>query len=206
MLDVKNLFTKVLTTLSQIKSNISTIQSNISTIQTNLANKVSKSGDTMTGNLYVNTTSSKNISNIQLVSDTMKMDVRVNGSASGTSAQFMGLLDQTTGHWIFYHNPSTLRTYHQYLSASTSSGTFASNVSAANHKVCTLYRIGKTIFIQFGITYTTAGTYVPQNATICTIPDGYRPSSNISVNCFVYRNGAAVPGIVSSLQLLQGLQ
>ena len=165
-----------------------------------LTGKVNKTGDTMTGNLNISRSGSTGNANIQLTSDTMKMDVRVNGSGAGTS-QYMGLLDQTTGHWILYHNPSTLRTYHQYLCATSSSGTFASNVSGASSKTCNLYKIGKTVFIQFMIFYSTAGAYVPQNATICTIPETFRPSSRVSLPCYAYRNGAAVPGTASLLTI-----
>lgn len=161
-----------------------------------LTGKVNKTGDTMTGNLNINQAGTTGISNIRLISDTMKMDVRVNSSDSGTS-QYMGLIDQTTGHWIFYHDPSILRTYHQYLYAVSNTGTFASNVSGANSKLCNVFKIGKVVFIQFAISFNTIGTYIPQNVTICTIPEAYRPSARISVPCYVYRNvtGTNVPAV-----------
>ena len=160
-------------------------------------NKVNKSGDTLTGNLVIDTSEGTGISNIRLASDTLAMDVRVNSSGSGMYEQFMGLLDRVTSHWIFYHEPSTLRTYHQYLYAVSNTGTFASNVAGANSKLCNVFKIGKVVFIQFVVSFNTLGTYIPQNVTICTIPEAYRPSARISLPCIMYRNstGTNVPSV-----------
>lgn len=50
-------------------------------------------------------------------------------------------------------------------------------MSAANIKQCRLRKVGKTVFCNM-IIYTTQSAKIPNNTTLFTIPNGYRPASD----------------------------
>lgn len=79
MLDVKKLFTKILTTLK---------------------NKVSKTGDTMSGDLIVQQTSSD--SKVQVTNGTKKVELRC------TSGGYRGIYDPVSQKWLVLINPDDI--------------------------------------------------------------------------------------------------
>lgn len=114
-------------------------------------------------------------------SDTGNIDLRTGGS--GTTTPAMGVYDNTNSSWLIRHPISENKTYIDELSLSSSSTTvtWASSVSDAD-KYCRLYKIGNIVFIILAcsVSSSSVSTTLPNGGTICTLPSGWRPATEVS--------------------------
>lgn len=157
--------------------------------------KLNKSGNgTITGgSLTIDRSSNSNngsTARIIATSDKGSVDLRAGGSAASNPA--LGVYDNTNSSWLIRHPISENKTYIDELSPSGAIGgssvTWASAVSGINSKSCRLFKIGNIVFITFAISITDKQTFLPHEATICTLPSGYRPKSETSIQGVFMRN------------------
>lgn len=172
--------------------------------------KVNRSGDTMTGNLSVTKTgptvtaqgsAGTTAARFIATSDVGSVDVRAQGSSTTTPA--IGLYDITNGHWIVQHTVGADKTFLSQLCPSSTSTnvTWASAVSDAA-KTCNLIKIGRLVFISFYCSYSARQTFIPSsNATICTLPTGYRPVAAVSMPAIFMRNASSDGTLTTTTQV-----
>ena len=130
-----------------------------------------------------------NSARVTATSDKGSIDLRAGGSASTVPA--MGVYDNTNSSWLIRHPISENKTYIDELwpSGSSTSVTWASAVSGINSKSCRLFKIGNIVFITFAISIADKKTFLPSDgATICTLPSGYRPKADTSIQGVFMRN------------------
>lgn len=158
MISLKKLFTKILVSLK---------------------NKVSKTGDTMTGNLqvqnaYINISHNDNQAYVE-AQGASGCKVRL---ASVKTTPEIGVYDGTNSQWIVDHNCNVNKTTLPKLALSASTTVKpASTFSGANQKYCYLFRIGTVVFMSMSLGYSDNSTTIPTGTTLFTIPAGYCPVS-----------------------------
>ena len=155
--------------------------------------KLNKSGSgTITGGYLTIDRSSESsgpTSRVVVTSNEGSADLRVAGSSSSNPA--MGIYDNTNNTWILQHGIESNKTYLSELSPSSSTATvtWASAVSGMSSKSCRLFKIGNIVFITFAISTSATKTFLPSDgATICTLPSGYRPKADTSIQGVFMRN------------------
>lgn len=165
MLDIKKLLTKILTALN---------------------NKVNKTGDTMTGQLFIT-----NSSDWAYVEARGQAEGKVR-LMSAKSTPNIGLYDGTNAQWIVNHNCNTNETDLPKLGVSSSTtGTVGSSFSGAAQKYCYLYKIGKIVFMSMSLGYSDNSTTIATNTTLFTVPTGYRPAAEARLPAQIDRKTSA---------------
>lgn len=102
--------------------------------------------------------------------------------AGSTSSQNAGIYDTADQNWLFYNSGADSKTYIPALAmSSTATGTVSSTFSEAGTHSCSLYKIGKIVFMSLALHYSNASSTIPMSTTIFTIPTGYRPVSNATI-------------------------
>ena len=137
--------------------------------------KVSKTGDTMTGNLIVDRSATAEIG----------ASVKTIGNAGGvallsSSGNVLGVYASDEAKWVAQYDTSKGYSYVPYLGiSSATTGTVGSTFSEANYKYCYLRKIGKVVFMDMGLGYSAASSTIPLNTTMFTIPSAYRPAADV---------------------------
>lgn len=167
MISFKKLLTKILVKLKSLDDN-----------------KCDKTGGTITGSVTIDKSGLSSAANASLKVTAAAGNAQAGNSISLYAGQTgnVGLYNYQKSDWDFVHSDTTDKTTIPYLGfSSTATGTINSTFSEARTQSCSLYKIGKIVFVSLALHYFNASSTIPMNTTIFTIPTGYRPVSNATI-------------------------
>lgn len=154
--------------------------------------KVSKSGDSMTGNLTVDKSAVTDISSALITcigsQGTNQISLLANNHNNSTS----GLYDAANSRWVAQYdkNDNTLKIPGLAFSG-TADGTAQSALNDFNQKLCRLRRIGNIVWITGYCSSTTSSgaTVSSDSGNLWLVPDAYRPAGNRTIPCTLTTTG-----------------
>lgn len=155
-------------------------------------NKFAKTGGSVTGNITVDKTDTTEASSAQVKVIGSQGANQISLLANNHNNNTAGLYDGANSRWVLEYDTSANTTKINKLTFSdTATATAASSISSFSYKTCKLYKIGNIVFMEMML-QTASSTIPADNATLFTIPSGYRPSSQINVACYIGRSATAV--------------
>lgn len=178
-------------------------------------NKVSRTGDTMSGDLLIKQTK-ENTNSRLLVQGMTNNGASVLGALISRNNGDFGIYDFTNNKWLILNESAQkgAKTRVPNLVFDNQIGIlgkmgdpeverqesegkigikYTDAIANANIKYCFVKRLGRAIFVTMSIAYTTTDGTIPTGTTLFTIPKGYSPSSTQRLPAFFGFKGSTTP-------------